>query len=135
VDMNQANATFARAREMAKALPEPAATLLTYVNDRTVMKLGPALVPYLDRLGADSPEASPERAASLPRAPVYLLHGDDDSVIPAAESAILGAFLRERGVEAHVLLSGLITHAEVDRSAAASETWKLVRFWASVLQQ
>jgi dienelactone hydrolase len=135
VDMNQANATYAKARDMAKALPAPAATLLTYVNDRNVMKLGPALVPHLSRLGAESPAASPERASSLPRAPVYLLHGDGDAVIPAAESAILGEFLRERGVDAHVLLSGLITHAEVDRSAAASETWKLVRFWASVLRQ
>ncbi len=135
VDMNQADRTFAIAREMAAALPEPSATLLTYVNDRNVKKLGPALVPYLVRLGADSPAGSPERAASLPSAPVYLLHGDDDTVIPAAESAILGEFLRERGVETHVLLSGLITHAEVDRSAAASETWKLVMFWASVLRQ
>ena len=135
VDMNQANATFAKAREMAKALPEPAATLLTYVNDRNVMKLGPALAPHLDKLGAESPAGSPERAPSLPSAPVYLLHGDGDTVIPAAESAILGEFLRNHGVEGHVLLSGLITHAEVDRSAAAAETWKLVRFWASVLRQ
>jgi dienelactone hydrolase len=135
VDMNQANATFAKSREMAKALPEPAATLLTYVNDRNVMKLGPALVPHLDMLGAESPAGSPERAPSLPSAPVYLLHGDGDTVIPAVESVLLGEFLREHGVEAHVLLSGLITHAEVDRSAAASETWKLVRFWASVLQR
>ena len=135
VDMNQANATFAKAREMARALPDPAATLLTYVNDRNVAKLGPALVPHLDKLGADSPAGSPERAPSLPSAPVYLLHGNGDTVIPTAESAILGEFLRNHGVEVHVLLSGLITHAEVDRSAAASETWKLVRFWASVLRQ
>ena len=63
VDMKQADATFARARDMAAALPEPSATLLNYVNDRNVEKLGPALVPYLVRLGADSPAASPERAA------------------------------------------------------------------------
>ncbi len=135
VDQHQADATFAKAREMAKMLPEPAASYLTYVNDRNVKTLGPALVPYLDRLGAESPAGSPQRATSFPTAPVYLLHGDDDTVIPAAESAILGEFLREHGVDAHVLLSGLITHAEVDRSAAASETWKLVTFWASVLRQ
>jgi dienelactone hydrolase len=135
VDMTRANETFARAHEMATALPEPAATLLTYVNDRNVQKLGPALLPHLDKLRADSPAGSPERALTLPVAPVYLLHGDDDTVIPPAESALLGEFLRERGVEAHVLLSGLITHAEVDRSAAASDAWKLVKFWASVLQQ
>ena len=134
VDMTRANETFAKAREMATALPEPAATLLTYVNDRNVKQLGPVLVSHLDGLAADSPAASPERAASLPTAPVYLLHGDDDTVIPAAESALLGEFLRQRGVATHVLLSGLITHAEVDRSAAASDAWELVKFWASVLR-
>jgi hypothetical protein len=30
-------------------------------------------------------------------------------------------------------LSGLITHAEVDKTAAASETVRLVRFWGSLL--
>jgi dienelactone hydrolase len=135
VDMNQANATFAKARQMATTLPEPAATLLTYVNDRNVKELGPRLVPHLRELGADSPAGSPERAPVLPAAPVYLLHGDDDTVIPAAESVLLGEYLRANGVDVRVLLSGLITHAEVDRGAAASETVKLVRFWADVLRQ
>ena len=133
VDMDQANATFARAREMAKALPEPAATYLTYVNDRNVKALGEVLLPHLGTYV--DPSASPERAPTSPAAPVFLLHGDDDTVIPAAESVLLGNFLRERGTEVHVLLSGLITHAEVDRTAAASETWKLVRFWAGVLRK
>jgi dienelactone hydrolase len=135
VDMNQANATFARARELARTLPEPAATYLTYVNDRNVKKLGPVLVPYLDGLEANAASGSPQRAPSVPAAPVYLLHGDDDTVIPAAESALLAEYLRERGVEVHLLLSGLITHAEVDRAAAASDVWKLVSFWAGVLRQ
>jgi hypothetical protein len=135
VDMNEANATFAKARDMAKTLPEPAATYLAYVNDRNVKKLGPALAPYLETLHADAASGSPQRTPSVPSAPVYLLHGDDDTVIPAAESAILGEYLRERGVEVHVLLSGLITHAEVDRTAAAMDTWKLISFWASVLRR
>ena len=41
VSQEQANATFARAREMAKALPQPAATYLTYVNDRNVKQARP----------------------------------------------------------------------------------------------
>ncbi len=134
VDMNQANATFAKAREMQKGMPEPSATYMAYVNDRAVTKLGPALLPYLNQLGADAPALSPQRAPP-PSAPVYLLHGDGDTVIPTAESAILADSLRRRGANVRVLLSGLITHAEVDKTAAASETWKLVRFWASVLKQ
>ena len=131
VDMTQANATFARARAMVNGLPEPSATYLTYVNDRNVKALGPVLVPHL-ALEAD-PAASPERAPDVPAAPVFLLHGDEDTVIPAAESVVLGNYLSDKGVRVRVLLSHIITHAELDRSAAASETWKLVSFWADIL--
>jgi dienelactone hydrolase len=135
VSMDRANATFAEARQMAKALPEPSRTFMNYVNDRAVKKLGPALVPYLEQLGTRDPALSPQRAPDPPSAPVYLLHGDDDTVIPAAESALLNDYLRSKGADVHLLLSNLITHAEVNRSATASDTWKLVAFWASVLRQ
>ena len=133
VDMKQANATFAKAREMVKELPEPSATYLKYVNDRNVAALGPILVPHLG-LEAD-PAASPERARFLPTAPVFLLHGDEDTVIPAAESVVLGRYLGSKGVEVRVLLSHIITHAELDRSAAAGESWKIIAFWADVLRR
>jgi dienelactone hydrolase len=132
VSMDQANAMFAKAREMATTLPEPSRTYMNYVNERAVSKLGPVLVPHLNQLGADDPALSPQRA-SPPAAPIYLLHGDGDTVVPTAESAVLAEHLRARGVDVHVLLSGLITHAELDRAAAASDAWKLVRFWAGVL--
>ncbi|MEQ1575042.1 MAG: hypothetical protein ABL993_12430, partial [Vicinamibacterales bacterium] len=134
VNMSDANEMFAKAREMTKALPEPAATYMTYVNDRHVAKLGPVLVPHLDALGADNPALSPARALP-PSAPVFLLHGREDTVIPPVESVMLEAYLRERGVPVTLLLSDLITHAEVDNVATASETWKLVSFWAQVLKR
>jgi len=133
VNMDHANATFQMAREMVKSLPEPSATLLTYVNDRNVKALGPILVPHLG-LEAD-PAASPERAPLPPAAPVFLLHGDEDVVIPAAESVVLANYLRSKDVEVHLLLSQIITHAELDRSAAMSDGWKLVSFWADVLRR
>jgi predicted esterase len=108
---------------------------MTYVNDRNVAKLGPALVPYLSALGADSPALSADRAPSVPAAPVFLLHGSGDTVIPPVESVLLADYLRQKGVDVHLLLSGLITHAEVDRTAEAAETWKLVSFWADVLDK
>jgi dienelactone hydrolase len=135
VDMNEANATFQQARDYAKTLPEPARTYMTYVNDRNVKKLGPALVPYLNESGVDSPTLSAARAASVPSAPVFLLHGSEDSVIPTVESMLLADYLRSKGVEVHLLVSELITHAEVDRSAAAADTWKLISFWADVLEK
>jgi dienelactone hydrolase len=135
VSMDQANATFAKAREMAMALPEPSRTYMNYVNDRAVTKLGPVLLPFLNQAGVDDPSLSPQRAPQAPAAPVYLLHGDGDTVIPTSESVVLADHLRQKGAEVHVLLSGLITHAEVNRSAAISETWKLIRLWADVLRQ
>ena len=134
VNMDQANATFQKARDMVKTLPEPSATYLTYVNERNVKALGPVLLPHIEQ-EANNPSASPERAPAPPAAPVFLLHGDDDTVIPAGESVVLGRYLESKDVDVHVLLSGLITHAEVDRSAAMSDTWKLVSFWAGVLQR
>jgi dienelactone hydrolase len=132
VDRKKADATFATAREMGTALPEPSATYMKYVNDRNVKALGPVLVPHISALATD-PAISPQRTPAPPAAPVYLLHGADDTVIPAVESRLLGEQLRSRGADARVLLSHLITHAEVDKSAATSETLKLVGFWADVL--
>jgi hypothetical protein len=53
--MDQANATFVKAREMAKTMPEPSRTYMNYVNDRAVNKLGPVLVQFLQQLGSDDP--------------------------------------------------------------------------------
>jgi dienelactone hydrolase len=134
VSMDQANALFAKARELAAALPEPSRTYMGYVNDRAVGKLGPVLAPHLEQLGADDPALSPQRVERPPLASLYLLHGHDDTVIPAAESAVLADALRRKGVNVRVLLSGLITHAEVNRAATALDAWKLVSFWAKVLE-
>jgi dienelactone hydrolase len=135
VSMDQANATFAKARDMAAKLPEPARTFMNYVNDRAVSKLGPALVPYLGQLGLEDPVLSPQYVEHPASAPLFLLHGSDDTVIPAAESALFGEDLRRKGADVHVLLSGLITHAEVNRAATYVDIWKLISLWAEVLKQ
>jgi pimeloyl-ACP methyl ester carboxylesterase len=134
VNMDQANATFQKARDMATTMPEPSRTLMTYVNDRAVKKLGPVLVPFLQQLGADDPGLSPQRAKP-PTAPVFLLHGDEDTVIPPAESVILGETLRSKGANVRVLLSHIITHAELDKAGDTYEAWKLVAFWADLLSR
>lgn len=129
-DKTKAQEEFARARRMAEALPEPARMLMGHVNDREVDALGPLLLPHVEALGG-SPALSPSSAD--PAFPVYLLHGTDDNVIPAHESVLLAGTLRERGARVRQLATPLVTHAEVDRSAAARAFWELVRFWADVL--
>ena len=133
VDKARSQAEFARARELATTLPEPARQLMGYVNDRDVKNLGPILLPHLAELGGD-PSLSPSRSAP-PSATVYLLHGADDNVIPAVESVLLTGELRQRSVRVEHLVTALITHAEVDRPPTAGEVWTLVRFWGKLLDE
>jgi dienelactone hydrolase len=133
VDRAQSAAEFEHARRLAADLPEPSRTLMQYVNDRDVVHLGPILLPYVAELGGD-PALSPG-IAPVPSAPVFLLHGTGDNVIPAAETTALSRTLVERGGEVRALVTPLITHAEVDRAATARDAWALVGFWADVLSQ
>ena len=133
VDKPQAQIEFARARTMAEGLAEPAHGLMTMVNNRDVNALGPILLPHTTELGS-SPALSPARSPA-PSAAIYLLHGTGDNVIPASESVLLAERLRAEGSEVWQLATPLITHAEVDRSAAARAFWDLTRFWASLLDE
>jgi predicted esterase len=105
---------------------------MRYVNARDVKRLGPLLLPHVAALAGD-PALSAERSPA-PRAPVYLLHGVDDNVIPAVESSRLARYL-EPATGVHLLLTPLITHAEVDRPADVREIWKLISFWSGVLDE
>jgi hypothetical protein len=133
VDKPRALEEFARMRAYAETLPEPAATLMRLVNDRAVGELGARLLPVVDRMKDHPamPALSPERAPSVPAAPIYLLHGSDDNVIPSVETVLLGEYLQGRAPVVG-LLSGLITHAEVDRAPTATEAWRLASFWKQV---
>src|SRR5262245_2660155 len=111
VDKAAAAAEFARAKTLEASLAEPSRTYMDYVNTRDVVRLGPVLLPFMEALGSD-PALSPARSP-LPAAPVYLLHGTDDNVVPAIESTLLGRALKEADHPVHVLLTPLITHAEV----------------------
>ena len=131
VDKPRAAGIFDRARTLAATMGEPARTLMTYVNNRDVAHLGPILLPYVSAMGGD-PALSPAKSPP-PSAPVYLLHGLDDNVIPAVETTLLAVDLKSRGGRAYALATPLITHAEVDRTPTAKEVWNLVRFWAGLL--
>jgi dienelactone hydrolase len=131
-DKQQGAIEFSRARTLAESLPEPARTLMDDVNDRDVAALGPILLPHVTEMGRDD-ALSPAR--STPAFPVYLLHGTDDNVIPAVESTLLAETYRSRGVDVTQLTTPLITHAEVDRAAAARAVWDLVRFWGNLLDE
>ena len=129
VDQKAAAAEFTRTQAMTAALPEPARTLMTYANARDVAALGPMLLPHTGAFTSD-PALSPATAPAV-TAPVFLLHGADDNVVPAIESRRLAQALTGKA-PVHLLVTSLITHAEVDRPPTAGEVWELIRFWRAV---
>jgi dienelactone hydrolase len=135
VDKPRAEIEFKKARDMEAALAEPSRTLLKHVNDRAVDQLGPILLPAVESVkdAGEFTALSPERAPA-PAAPVFLLHGAEDNVIPSVETVLLAGHLQGK-TEVHAILSGLITHAEVDKSAAAIEVWRLVGFWKDLMEK
>jgi dienelactone hydrolase len=132
VDKTRATTEFDLLRALAKKLPEPSATLLRYVNDRDVVHLGPRLLPYVNSYAAD-PALSVSRAPK-PTAPVFLLHGTEDNVIPSVESEYLANDLRGHA-PVRLLLSGLISHAEADRPMHAGDVMQLAAFWGDLLSR
>ena len=133
IDKARAADEFARAKTLAQTLDEPAKTYMDYVNARDVTRLGPVLLPHVAALGGD-PALSPARSP-LPSAPLFLLHGTDDNVVPAIESTLLAQHAAAAGGRARALLTPLITHAEVDRGSTAVALWRLIDFWADVLNE
>ena len=113
-------------------MPEPSATLLRYVNDRDVVHLGPRLLPYIGLYGS-TPGLSVSKSPK-PSAPVFLLHGTEDNVIPAIESEYLADDLRGHA-PVRLLLSGLISHAEADRPVHMNDVMQLASFWGDLLSR
>ena len=131
-DKSQAQREFAALREVARTLPEPAATLLTFVNNRNVIRLGPRLFPHI-RPYVDAPALSPALSPH-PTVPVFLLHGRDDNVIPATESANMASRFQDE-VEVRLLITPLISHAEADQPARLGDIARLAGFWGDLLNR
>ena len=130
-DPARSKTLLADAETEANALAEPATTVMRWVTTRDAKTVGPMLLPYLEELGgaaALSPERSPAATA-----PVFLLHGRDDNVIPSTETTSVAAYLHAAGNQ-HVvwLLSPIISHADA-KVTSLRDAWDMVGFWKQVL--
>jgi hypothetical protein len=81
VNMDQANATFQKARDMATTMPEPSRTYMTYVNDRAGVEAGAGAgaVPAAARVRRPGPVTAARHAAHRAGVPAAR---DEDTVIP-----------------------------------------------------
>ena len=132
VDKARAPAEFDAVRRLARTLPEPSATLLRHVLDRDVVHLGARLLPLVGSIRAA--DALSLSKSPKPSAPVFLLHGLEDNVVPAVESEYLAESLRGHA-PVRLVVSGLISHAEVDRPVHAGDVLELAGFWGDLLSR
>lgn len=122
---------IARLTAQIDTMPEPTKTLVRAVVERDVKTTGQVVAPWLEPLGND-PGLSPA-LAPVPQAPVYLLHGADDNVIPSTEAPLTAADLAARGTtRVRWLLTPLLTHAHLTANAGPRELWQLISFWREV---
>jgi dienelactone hydrolase len=123
--------TIERLKAEVPSLPEPTRDLVRAIVERDVKVTGQVVAPYLQELGND-PGLSPA-LAPLPTAPVFLLHGADDNVIPSTETPLLAEdFARRGGTDVRWLLTPLVTHAHLTTHAPPGDLWQLVSFWRDV---
>jgi dienelactone hydrolase len=129
-DQSRAAAEFAALRDEVRMAPEPSATLLRHLSDRDVERLGSQLLAHIGDYG-NEPALSPDRSPP-PAAGVFLLHGRSDSVIPAVESQYLADDLRGDTC-VRLLITDLLSHADLDQPKRIGQIFKLIDFWRDVL--
>jgi len=119
----------ATARAAAATLTTPEGRALwARVEGQRLQELAPAFEAAVDRRRDELLRLSPRGRLASIGAPVYLLHGSGDTVIPASESEWAAA---ELGAADHdLLVTPLIEHVEVNRAATLGDKAALVRFIA-----
>jgi pimeloyl-ACP methyl ester carboxylesterase len=121
-----------RARRLAAARKTPEADRLwKLLESGTVQMLAPELEALLSEKQSELVALSPRGRLESVAAPVYLLHGTHDSVIPPSETDWAAL---ELGSHPHdALVSPLLEHVSVAGSAGWSEKLALVGFMAKMM--
>jgi pimeloyl-ACP methyl ester carboxylesterase len=100
-------------------------------DTRKLQTMAPQLEALVDEQRAALAALSPHGRLAAIRAPVYLVHGSSDAVIPPSEAEWASA---ELGRADHMtLITPLMEHVEVNRPAGVSDKLSLLRFIAQML--
>jgi pimeloyl-ACP methyl ester carboxylesterase len=126
----QANAAEAHLAELSPAGRDRMELLLRHEQ----AALTPELLAMIAAHAAEMDELSPHGHLGSLHVPVYLLHGANDSVIPASESLWLAHDIPQPCVR-ELLISPLISHVEVGGKPSLLDQAELVHFVARLLQE
>ena len=115
-------------READRCRTEACRTLFEHVQTDTLEAVRPQVLKMIEGNRESLEALSPAGKLHLVPAPVLLLHGSADSVIPPTE---LSWAQRElEGQEHHALITPLLDHVEVSKTATFSDELALVDFMA-----
>ncbi len=120
------------ARARLASLPSDARSKLGALFNGDIASIAPQLLAEIDASDGALRAASPHGRLAGLRAPVYLLHGAGDSVIPATETLWLAREVPQ-GLVRDVLVSPAIVHVEMEGEPSLRQKLALVDFMAEVL--
>jgi pimeloyl-ACP methyl ester carboxylesterase len=115
----------------SERVTEDGEKLFSLLERQQLSRLRPKLESILQERQVELAGLSPRGRLHVIRVPVYLLHGAGDSVIPPSEAQWAAL---ELGKAPHALLvTPLIEHVQVERTAGWKERLELVRFMSRLL--
>ncbi|HEX3376767.1 MAG TPA: alpha/beta fold hydrolase [Candidatus Acidoferrales bacterium] len=123
----------AAAQAMYSRLSPPSRATLKILLARKIGQLQPQLLEAIQADDSQLSAISPEGKLAALHAPVFILHGSTDDIIPSTESLWLEkdiphAYLRE------ALITPAFSHVDPDKNAVWADHLRLVEFLADVLR-
>lgn len=120
------------ARERAMALGEEGRARLLALFEKRLDVIEPELEAAMEQGREEMARVSPSGRLNALKCPVFLLHGEGDTVIPAGETLWLAKEVPE-GLLRGALISPAVVHVELQGDPPLLEQWALVRFMQEVL--
>ncbi len=120
------------ARERLATLPPETQSRLGALFNGDIASIAPQLLAEIGANESAFRAASPHGRLSGLRAPVFLLHGAGDKVIPSTETLWLARDV-PHGLVRDVLVSPALVHVEMEGDPGFGEKFALVHFMAEVL--
>jgi dienelactone hydrolase len=104
--------------------------LMDATSAATRAKIAAMMAKHADEM----PGLSPLGRLQTLGTPVYLLHGEGDNIIPAAETLWMASELRSEDLRA-VLVSPVLSHLDLDGAKpGVMDNWRLVHFFALIMR-
>lgn len=104
--------------------------LMDAKSPATLAKIAAMTAKHTDEM----PGLSPLGRLQTLGTPVYLLHGEADNIIPAAETLWMASELRQQDLKA-VLVSPVLSHLDMDGpKPGAMDNWRLLHFFGQIMR-